>query len=177
MNHPPDTPLPADAANRVVIRAARPVDAEAIAALLNLPGYRWGTLRLPFHTPEDVRTGLEKSAPGSLNLVATIGEQLVGNAGLDRFAGRRAHVGRIGMGVHDSWTGRGIGTALLAALVETADKWLGLRRLELTVYTDNAAGIALYQRFGFVMEGTHKAYAFRDGAHVDAHAMARLTCV
>lgn len=174
MSHPPDTIPPAAAANQVVVRAARPADAEAIAALLNLPGYRWGTLRLPFHTPEEVSAWLEKSGQGSLKLVATVGEQLVGNAGLDRFTGRRAHAGRIGMGVHDSWTGRGIGTALLGALVETADKWLALRRLELTVYTDNAAGIALYRRFGFVVEGTHKAYSFRDGAYVDAHAMARI---
>jgi len=56
---------------------------------------------------------------------------LVGNAGLDRFSGRRAHAGGIGMGVHDAWTGRGIGAALLEALLETADKWWNLRRVEL----------------------------------------------
>ena len=63
MNHPPDTTPPAAAANHVVSAAARPADAEAIAALLNLPGYRWGTLRLPFHTPEEVSAWLEK--PGT----------------------------------------------------------------------------------------------------------------
>ena len=35
-------------------------------------------------------------------------------------------------------------------------------------------GIALYKKFGFEMEGTHRRYAFRDGGFVDAYFMARL---
>jgi hypothetical protein len=38
----------------------------------------------------------------------------------------------------------------------------------------NAAAIALYEKFGFEMEGTHRRYAFRDGAYVDAYSMARI---
>ena len=34
--------------------------------------------------------------------------------------------------------------------------------------------IALYRKFGFEIEGTHKAYALRDGRYVDAYAMARI---
>ena len=62
----------------------------------------------------------------------------------------------------------------MAALTEQADRWLGLRRIELTVWTDNAAAIALYERFGFEREGLHRAFALRDGEYVDALAMARL---
>jgi putative acetyltransferase len=39
---------------------------------------------------------------------------------------------------------------------------------------DNAAGIALYEKFGFEIEGTHRRFAFRDGEYVDAYSMARL---
>ena len=78
------------------------------------------------------------------------------------------------MSVHDDYAGRGVGTALMAALTEQADRWLGLRRIELTVWTDNAAAIALYERFGFEREGLHRAFALRDGEYVDALAMARL---
>ncbi len=47
-------------------------------------------------------------------------------------------------------------------------------RLEQKVFTDNAQALALYRRRGFVVEGTHRAYAFRDGCYADAHSMARL---
>ena len=70
--------------------------------------------------------------------------------------------------------GRGAGTALMAAAVEQADRWLGLTRLELFVWTDNMRAIALYERFGFEREGVMRRYAFRDGEYVDALGMARL---
>jgi putative acetyltransferase len=76
--------------------------------------------------------------------------------------------------VRDDWQGRGVGTALMGAALELADGWLGLTRVELVVYADNAAGVALYEKFGFEVEGTHRRYALRDGGYVDAYAMARL---
>ena len=96
-------------------------------------------------------------------------------AGLDRYTGRRAHAAGLGIGVHDDWTGRGIGRALMAELVDYGERWLGLRRIELTVHTDNARAIALYRRFNFAVEGTLRGHSLRDGAYVDAYAMARLT--
>jgi putative acetyltransferase len=62
----------------------------------------------------------------------------------------------------------------MSAMVDLADNWLNVSRLELTVYTDNVRAIALYRKFGFAIEGTHKAYALRNGEYVDAHFMARL---
>ena len=67
-----------------------------------------------------------------------------------------------------------MGKALLAELVQAADQWLDIRRLELTVFADNAAAIALYSKLGFEVEGTYRKYAFREGRYVDALSMARL---
>jgi putative acetyltransferase len=78
------------------------------------------------------------------------------------------------MGVHDDSQGRGVGTALMAAMVALADSWLGLRRLELYVYADNARAIHLYEKFGFSLEGTARCYAWRDGSFADACMMARI---
>jgi putative acetyltransferase len=122
-------------------------DAEGIAELLNLPGFRFGTLRLPFHSLDEVRRWLERPRDGDVALVAILDGHVIGNGGLHRRQGRRAHAGEIRMGVHDAWTGRGIGTAILGALVGTADRWLGLRRLELTCYVDNTPALVLYRRF------------------------------
>jgi putative acetyltransferase len=77
------------------------------------------------------------------------------------------------MAVHDDYTGRGVGSALMQAMIDQADRWLGLKRLELTVWTDNHRAIALYERFGFEREGVLRDYALRDGVFVDALAMAR----
>jgi putative acetyltransferase len=51
---------------------------------------------------------------------------------------------------------------------------MGVLRIELTVYDDNARAIALYRKFGFEIEGRHRGYALRDGRYVDALTMARL---
>jgi L-phenylalanine/L-methionine N-acetyltransferase len=87
---------------------------------------------------------------------------------------RRAHAMHLGMTVHKDFQGKGVGTALMQALVDLADKWLNVFRLELTVYTDNERAIALYRKFGFEIEGTHKAYGLRAGQYVDTYSMARV---
>jgi L-phenylalanine/L-methionine N-acetyltransferase len=60
-----------------------------------------------------------------------------------------------------------------AELMLVAERSGEVLRLELTVYTDNAAAVALYRKQGFVIEGTHRGFALRDGVYIDAHAMAR----
>jgi putative acetyltransferase len=108
-------------------------------------------------------------------LVAESGDELVGQIGLQVSTHpRRRHVGDLGMGVRDDWCGRGVGTALLEAALALADGWLQLRRIELQVYAGNATAISLYTRHGFVQEGLLRDYAYRDGAYVDAVAMARI---
>jgi len=78
------------------------------------------------------------------------------------------------MAVHDTWHAKGVGTTLMKALIDLADNWLNLARLELNVYTDNEPALRLYKKLGFEIEGTQKKYAFRDGSYVDAYAMARV---
>jgi putative acetyltransferase len=133
----------------------------------------FGTLRIPFTTPEHWRSRYE-AGMFARALVAEINRAVVGCAGFHVGRNRKSHSGSLGMAVHADYHGQGIGTALMAAIVDLADNWYNLRRLELEVYADNAAGIALYEKFGFEVEGTYRKYAFRDGNYVDALAMARL---
>jgi putative acetyltransferase len=60
--------------------------------------------------------------------------------------------GELGMMVDADWRRRGVGTALVAAAIESA-RTHGLHKLALSVFPQNAAAIALYRKFGFVEEG------------------------
>ncbi len=87
---------------------------------------------------------------------------------------RMRHSGHFGMAVRDDWQGRGVGAKLLQAALDLADNLVGLTRLDLRVFADNDAAIALYRKFGFEVEGTHKWFALRGGEYADAHVMVRL---
>src|SRR5437867_3614981 len=71
------------------------------------------------------------------------------------------------------WRTISLARALIAELLNLADNWLHILRIELMVFTDNASGIALYRKFGFEIEGTHRADVLRDGKLVDGYSMAR----
>lgn len=158
----------------IVVRAAEPSDVAAITETMNQPRAYWGTLQWPYHSValRETRFTVDRN---NVQLVALLDGKVVGNIGLHReVAHRRAHCASIGMAVHDAYAGRGAGRALLAAVVDLAEKWWNIRRLELNVYVDNHRAIALYERFGFEREGVHRAYAWRDGAYVDSLSMARV---
>ncbi|KPY42981.1 GCN5-related N-acetyltransferase [Pseudomonas savastanoi pv. nerii] len=97
---------------------------------------------------------------------------VVGCAMLYRFQGRRQHVADFWMGVADGHHRQGIGDELLKELSATACRWMNVKRLELTVFVDNEPAIALYKKNGFVIEGTHRKFAYRDGEYIDAFSMA-----
>lgn len=158
------------------MRRAEPADADGFWRVFSDPDTYGGTLQLPHPSRELWRKRLAETAEGHYLFVACAGEEIVGNAGLHPCgpSPRRAHALAVGLAVHSAWQGRGVGTRLLETLTGFADGWLNVVRLELTVFSDNARAIALYRKFGFEPEGTHRAYALRDGRHADVIAMARL---
>ena len=170
-----DDPLPSPSRrDDLAIRPARMSDAEALTAIALLPGFRAGTLRLPFQSLDETRGILDGLGDTKILLVAERDGVVLGSAGWTRSAGRRSHAATIGMGVHDDHVGQGIGAALLGTLCDAADRWYAIRRLDLTVFVDNAAAIRLYRGFGFEEEGRLRDYAVADGRYVDAFAMARI---
>ena len=158
----------------VTIRAAEPTDAQALADVFACAGVVAQTLQLPFRSVEEQRERLH-AKPGRHALVGVVEGRVVGMLGLDVDANpRRRHCARLGMAVHDAYRGQGVGRALLAAAIELAEGWLGVWRLELQVYADNAPATGLYRRFGFEVEGRARHYALRTGEYVDALFMARV---
>ena len=163
----------------VTVRRMRLQDAAAMARMMGEPSVLGNLMQLP-HTTEELWHArlVEGATPGKLDLplVAEVGGEVVGSAGLHPAspAARRRHAMMLGISVMPSAQGQGVGTALMAALCDYADNWLGVLRIELDVFADNAIAITLYKKFGFELEGTHRAYAMRNGEYVTSLSMARL---
>ena len=163
----------------ILIRRARLEDADAFATTMSHPAVLPGLLQLPYVDAVEWRDRLAetlKAGEARPLLVAEVDGQVVGNAGLAAVSTRlrRRHAMGLGMAVAPSHWRRGVGLALMTALLDWADNWAGVLRIELHVFTDNEGAIALYRRAGFVVEGTHRGYALRGGALADVHSMARL---
>jgi L-phenylalanine/L-methionine N-acetyltransferase len=158
------------------IRRAEPDDSSALYEMFSSPKVFESTLQLPYPSREQWRKRIAEPGEGTHNLVIVASDSVVGMVSVHTFPNRprRQHVGVIDIVVHAEWQGKGVGKALMRAGIELADKWLNLTRLELEVYTDNEAGVRLYERFGFEIEGTLRQHAFRDGRYVDSYVMARL---
>ena len=117
---------------------------EALHRIMSGPKAAAGTLQLPLQPAEVWRRRLAEPPEGLFMLVACVEGEVVGSLGLETSPNRPRirHAGSIGMAVRDDWQGRGVGTALLGTALDLADNWLNLSRVELTVYTDNAAGMS-----------------------------------
>lgn len=157
------------------MRRAEPADAEGIAQTFRSRGAAAGTLQNPYPSVAQWQGRLAADPAINYVFVAAADGEMVGHGGLHGNRNpRRQHAWALRLGVRDDWQGRGVGRQPVATLVDLADNWLGALRLELTLFTSNAAAIALYGKFAFVREGTHRAYALRNGRFGDVLAMARL---
>ncbi len=160
----------------ITIRRAEPDDYDLVCEVFAGESAYSGTLQTPFPSKERWRKLMAEPVEGDYLLLAFVDGEIAGHAGLHPASKspRRAHARMLGICVHSRHQRRGVATALMQALVDLADKWLPVTRIELTVFTDNEHAMKLYRKFGFEIEGTHKAYALRDGRYADTYAMARL---
>jgi putative acetyltransferase len=159
------------------IRAAEPDDIGDIHDTMSEPGVVGGTLQVPYTALSLRKERLRFADPHMVFLVAESLEDGtgVGNIGIHRVnRPRRIHCADLGMSVRTEWQGRGVGSALMSAVLDVADNWWQVKRVTLEVFADNVPAIALYRRFGFEVEGTLVKDAFRNGQYCDTLTMARL---
>jgi len=158
----------------MIVRHSETRDIEAIRQIYAQPSVYASTLQLPWPSAELWQQRLGGRSDHFHSLVACDGDNVLGQIGVEQFVSpRRRHAANIGLGVSEHARRRGVGSSLLTAAIELCTGWLGVRRIELETYTDNTAAIALFERHGFVVEGTATAYALRAGEYVDVRLMAR----
>jgi RimJ/RimL family protein N-acetyltransferase len=88
-------------------------------------------------------------------------------------ARRTRHSAYLVIGILKDFRGQGVGTSLFQTVEKWADKHL-ISRLELTAVTQNIAGIALYQKSGFEIEGTKRNSLIINGEFHDEYYMSKL---
>ena len=161
-----------------VIRPIKLEDAAGVNELRRMDGVRENILGITSERvvrSEDFIKGLSEN---DHQFVAEVDEngakKIVGCAGMMVSRNpRMRHSAGLGIMVHADYQGKGIGRAMMEKLIDLADNWLMLARVELTVFADNEKAVKLYESLGFVKEGVKKYGAIRAGKYADEYYMAR----
>lgn len=159
-----------------VVRSAEASDAPAILEITR------ATIRepAPFNVtlPEEFTFTVDqekawiaehRDRPGWLALVAEVDDEPRGVLNFKNGDRRRlAHRGSFGMNVAQAYRGRGVGDALVRALLDWAREHPVVEKVGLAVVAGNERAIALYRKHGFVEEGRRVGeLRLEDGTRVD----------
>ncbi len=159
----------------IVVRPTQITDAKALAELYAQPKAYRETLQLPLPSEAMWRQRLENKPDHIYSFVAEIDGKVIGNIGFEHLQRPRLlHCGSFGLGVHDNYHGLGVASKLIESVLDLADNWLQIKRIQIEVNSDNQAAIACYKKFGFIIEGEAKCSVFRDGEYVNTYYMARI---
>ena len=108
-------------------------------------------------------------------LAAEVGGRVVGYSYATTYRGRPAYRHTIENSVYvaKAVRGHGVGTALLAALIDRCESGPWRQMIAVIGDVDNAGSIALHKRLGFHHAGTLDAVGFKFGRWVDTILMQR----
>lgn len=113
-----------------------------------------------------------RAADNQLFMMGLIDDTIVSI--LNFLAGRRPrirHCGELSLTVRKQYWGQGIGSLMLDTLIDWAKQTTIIKKLNLRVRTDHHRAIALYERKGFVREGTISREILLNGKFYDHHWM------
>lgn len=85
---------------------------------------------------------------------------------------RIRHNGNLTIGIVPEYQGQGLGTFLMEQALTWANAH-GLLRIEISVFANNLRAIALYKKFGFIVEGMRKNFLRREHGFEDDYVMAK----
>lgn len=157
-----------------LVRPIRPTDADDVAAIYAYESVITNTGQIPHRDAAFWQNFYKSRDPGGVELVAEIEGRAVGHLGMImNHTPRRKHVASFGISVHPDFQGRGVGHALMSEMLNMADNWLNLMRVELAVASTNERAIHLYKKHGFEIEGEARYDLFSAGHYSSSLHMAR----
>lgn len=161
----------------VLIRPAVRGDAAAMAAIYNQAVLRsTATFDTEPETVEARERWLgEHTAPQHPVLVAERDGRVVGWASLSRYSARCAYVATVEASAYidEAETGRGLGTALSAALLE-AGRAGGVHAVLARICTENTASLAMSRKLGFFEVGVLREVGAKFGRTLDVMMLEKL---
>ncbi|MCA2977702.1 MAG: GNAT family N-acetyltransferase [Myxococcaceae bacterium] len=162
---------------RLRLRPANPEDAAALGRLERDLAQTPGLLAVRPHEVCDERLAARllalRAGAGGQWLGAEVDDRLVGHGVLEPMPLEvTRHVVVLTLAVARGWHRRGLGRALLKALLAWARAEPAVERVELRVRASNAPAVALYEALGFVVEGRLRGrIRLGPGQYVDDLAM------
>jgi RimJ/RimL family protein N-acetyltransferase len=175
-----DGTVPILAHGSVYLRAAERTDIPLFVTWLNdHRTSRTLSLRAPMSQPSEEQwfeRGLAEQGKSVYHFTACLltDDRPIGTVGLFDLDLLNGGAG-LGISVGDpADTGKGYGTDMLRALLRFGFDSLRLERIWLDCYDFNEDAHRLYQRMGFVDEGTERHAVFRDGRYADLYRMSML---
>ncbi|HSH05552.1 MAG TPA: GNAT family N-acetyltransferase [Anaerolineae bacterium] len=174
---PPPPTIPRQQINLddVHIRPFHPDYLPQFHHMMTQPQVALTTIQTTFTEPHEFAARMTPHIPGLHRLIAIHNDQLLGSISLlQPQAPRLLHTADLGMGVAPPFWGQGVGSKLMAHILDIADNWLNLRRVNLSVHTENPAAIRLYEKFGFQLEATKRYHVYGNGRWQHTHLMGRL---
>jgi L-amino acid N-acyltransferase YncA/protein-tyrosine-phosphatase len=151
------------------------VDADAAAVLaIYAAGIQTGNATFETETPDWRRFCADKLAEHRLVATDTQSGEVLGWAALSPVSDRCAYAGvaENAVYVHPAARGRGIGRALLRALVTGADA-AGIWTVQTGIFPENAASVALHEKVGFRVVGRRERLGRHRGVWRDVLLLER----
>ncbi|HET9918424.1 MAG TPA: GNAT family protein [Ktedonobacteraceae bacterium] len=163
---------------QLTLRRAEPDDAARLLAYLNqIAGESENVTFGPGEfelSVEEERAILQQVAesPTGLYLIAEVAGEIAGT--LTFSTGKRSrlrHFGEFGTSVLRKYWNLGVGSHMLAYLIDWARQTGTIRKINLRVRVDNHPAIHLYEKYGFVHEGRITREFYLHGQFVDVYVM------
>ena len=173
---PVDRPADVSPVAPAVIRRATVAEAAAIADIHNQGiAERSATLDTEPRTAADVAVKLAVQGRHPVLVAVDVDDRVLGWAGLGDYRPRACYagIGEFSVYLDRDARGRGLGRALLAALVDAA-RGLGYWKLVSRVFTFNAASLAMCRACGFREVGVYEKHGRLDGRWLDVVIVERL---